>query len=353
MKEGGETQGGLEELGTLTSKNKGVGSFEGVEYKFEYFSGGKNAPPSLKVIVDCPSTGSFQTAKETKFDRFFKKWGLCAEINTGDLDFDQRFFIRTNTVNFTRLFFEAPEKRQAVTEIHERDFKHIIHDGKTMAAVKSPYNLKDGVDRKLVEEVVAQMGVLSKRVPSIAETGTSNWKVIRFVMFAIPALIYLTGMLTFVFGLVYFEPLDFWDLAAASLKFSIPVMVIFWWISALLLKGRSTSHREWFIIWITSLFLYPFAGASYMMFLNGYRDQAPAMSNQVMVVDKRISKSDKSTSYHAFVESWRDPNDVEKIDVSERDYPRIQPEATKMTVTTKPGRFGYEWIKEYRLETGK
>jgi hypothetical protein len=72
-----------------------------------------------------------------------------------------------------------------------------------------------------------------------------------------------------------------------------------------------------------------------------------------MVVDKVISKSDKSTSYYAIVESWRDPGDVEKIHLNERDYQKVQPESTEMTVVTKPGRFGYEWIKEYRLETGK
>jgi hypothetical protein len=336
----------------LKGKSSGSGVYEGVEYKYEYIQGGKNKQPEFRVSVRCVSSGSFKVVKETGFDRFFKKWGLCVELSTGDPEFDGRFYIRSNAVNFVRAYFAVPEHRQAVGEIYDRGFRQVHHDGKSMVAVIKPFRSRERVNRRLVEEVVERLVVLSEEVPDVPETALSNWKAKRVVAFAVPALIYVTAFPALIVGLAHYRPLDFWDIVVASLTFSVPVMVVMWWLSVLLLRGRSTSHREWFIVWICSLFAYPFAGGSYAVYLNGGLDKGVETSYRVMVVGKYISESENDTDHYAMVDSWRTLGDTENIKVTESVYQEIDPNEAAMTVTTKPGRFGYEWVKGYRLEAG-
>jgi hypothetical protein len=326
---------------------KWQGQHEGIGYAWEYSRGSRNSPSYVLVSVNCQSSGSFKITKESAFDRFFKKRGICCEILTHDSEFDEKFFITTNTVNFTSHFFGKAQKRKIVNEIYDKGFKEISHNGKVMMAKWSPVRSGKNFDMKLIEEIAVLLDQLAGDLP-LAPTPSAfvstGWKTKRTAAFAVPILLEILGITALVLGLTKYRPLDGWNLVSSTLKLSIPLLLIFLWLAVQLLRGRSSSHRELIVVAILAISGFLSAGAGFGMFLNGYLDTAQPVNHETLVVGKHISRSDKSTSYYAHVQSWRKEGEKESLKISRHEYDRIIADKTEATVTTKPGKFKYEWL---------
>jgi dipeptidyl aminopeptidase/acylaminoacyl peptidase len=143
-----------------------------------------------------------------------------------------------------------------------------------------------------------------------------------------------------------YKPLDQGKVFVDSLKFSLPLLVLFTWFSIRLLKGRSSSHREFIAVFFIALFAFPLAGFGYSGFLNGALDDSPPAVHQVIVLNKYYSRSKNNYTYYAVVNSWRKPESTEKLNISKSFYNYLQPGSSTITITTKPGKFGFEWIVE-------
>jgi hypothetical protein len=337
---------------TVLKPGRWQGHHEGIDYSWQYQRGSRNSPSFLRVAVNCQSPGSFKITKETGIDRFFKKLGICCEIKTHDTAFDDKFYITTNTVNFTGLFFGKSRKRKIVNEIYDKGFKEISHNGKVMTAKFSPFKPGKQFDINLISEVAAVLAELSREMPIAPGPrafDTSGWKMKRAIAFIVPILLEITGVALLVIGLSKYNPLDEFKLILGTLKFSVPLLIIFLWLAVQLLKGRSSSHRELIIVIFLSLFAFVLAGAGSGIFLNGYLDQSQPVNHETLVVGKHISRSKNSTSYYVRVESWRKDGDKESLRVSRNEYDRVVPQKTELTVTTKPGKFKYEWLVGFKL----
>ena len=339
----------------VLSKGKEVcGTYNGTEYYQQYTPGGRNVPSSYKIKIDCPSSGSFRISRETGFDRFFKALGIAKEIQTGNKEFDNKFFIKTDAVNFTRMFFMSTDKSRAISDVFKYGFTQVEHDGKTMAAVFSPVRFKNPLDDTLIQEIVTRLTVLAQNIHE--QSGESihhvnqGWKVKRVVAFAIPGFLYIVGIPAFLFGLLNYAPLDKWTLFLSTLKYSVPSFLAFLILALKLIKGRSTSHRELIIILAISIVSFPFAGMGLGTFLNGWLDKSDPTTHAARIMDKYTTSSKNGDNYYLVLESWREKKHSESVSVSSRDYARAKPNKSKMRVLTKPGYYDFEWIISTKLE---
>jgi hypothetical protein len=124
----------------------------------------------------------------------------------------------------------------------------------------------------------------------------------------------------------------------------LPILILFTWFFIKLLRGRSSSHRELITVFLISLIAFPLAGFGYSGFLNGALDDTPPVIHQVPVINKYYSRSKNNYSYYAIVESWRETENTEKLSISKSFYNFLQPGSSMITITTKSGKFGFEWI---------
>ncbi len=332
---------------------EGEGIYEGSRYRFRRELGGKNNPPAFFVMVDSFSEGDFEIKKENAFDRFFKRVGITAEVQTGDPTFDNDFFIHTDTPEFAAAFFRDGRKAEAVRYINKAGFNLIKYDGKTMQAAWKPYRLPEPPDDAQIKETAGYLVTLASYLPAVRHTkmyGIPAWKLKRIFVFAPVVAAYLLGMLFLVFGMVEYKPLDMWKFFFDSLNYSVPAFAAFAVFSVVMLKGRSGSHKELLVAVLLLLFAIPFAGIGSGIFFNGYLDESDPVRHAALVTHKYISSTKNGKNYHAVVESWRADSETEKIRVSFSEYRRITPQQTKIAVTSKAGRFGFEWIKEYNVE---
>jgi hypothetical protein len=328
----------------------GEGTYEGTTYRYKHFRGTDKAPPYFSITIPCTSPGAFTITPETKFDRFFKKLGVCVEIDTHDPGFDDAFYINTNTIPFTRSFLEKSENRRSIQALFHLGFNHLKHDGQGLTLTWKNFPRRTQMEVEPMEKAVALLAEQGRSLAKITSYETpepSTWKLKRLFAFAFPILLTVTGIIAMIIALSSYKPLDRGKLFVDSLKFSLPLLVLFTWFSIRLLKGRSSSHRELIAVFFISLFAFPLAGFGYRGFLNGALDDGSPAVHQVMVLNKYYKRSKNKYSYYAVVKSWRKPEAAEKLRISKSFYNYLQPGSSTMTITTKPGKFGFEWIVEF------
>lgn len=329
----------------------GEGTYEGTTYRYKHFKGTDKAPPYFSIMIPCTSSGAFSITPETKFDRFFKKLGICVEINTHDPGFDDAFYINTNTIPFTRSFLEKSENRRSIQALFQLGFNYLKHDGQNLTITWRRFPRGTQMEVETMEKAVAllvEQGSSLTKITTFETPEPSTWKQKRLFAFAIPILLTITGLTAMIIALSSYKPLDKGELFVDSLKFSLPLLVIFTWFSIRLLKGRSSSHRELIAVFFISLFAFPLAGFGYSGFLNGVLDDSPPSVHQVLVLNKYYKRSKDSHSYYAVVNSWRKPESTEKLRISRSFYSYLNPGSSTITITTKPGKFGFEWIVEIK-----
>jgi hypothetical protein len=336
--------------------SKGEGTFEDVKYHYKFFHGSQHSPPSFSISLECFSRGTFKISKESKVDKFFKRLGIAVEIATHDPSFDERFYINTDDKEFSSFIFRKSASRKAVSHIFDKGFTQVQQSKKELKASWTPYRAKAAMNRQEVEEIVSQLysisrDVLSAPMPSYEETA-SGWKINRFFVFAIPIISGILGLVSIIVGFKNYTPLDRWSLISSTLKYSIPIFIFFIWLSAKLLKGRSSSHLELIAVFFIALVTFPLFFAGSKVFLNGYLDTSEPTTHQVLAVNKYYTTSKNSKSYYVVVRSWRDKEgtETEKLGIPRSVYRRINPNSTTMEIVTKEGKFNYQWIYSTRIK---
>ncbi|HNV85709.1 MAG TPA: hypothetical protein PKL97_01930 [Candidatus Omnitrophota bacterium] len=331
------------------------GNYGGVEYTHEYSSGGENIPSYFRISVACPSKGGFRVVKENAFDVFFKKLGVSKEIQTGDPDFDRDFYILTDAVDFSKAYFSESPRRQAIRRLFASGIAEVRHNGKTLEVKWSPFELKDDTDLTFIEKAAGEMEALAKDMPLFFQRSlnpdSAGVKKKRILCFGVPIFLFIAGGLSAVFGMEFYRPLDWPELFLKSLRYSLPSLILFLWLSFQWLKGRAASHRELLILLSMSVTAYLLSGFGFMTFWNGFADlESPAVFESVPVIEKYKKESDSGTTYYAELGSWRDGKRVERMRVKKEIYLSVVPGKTAMTVSVKPGRLGFEWVESLKPE---
>lgn len=330
----------------------GEAVYEGIPFQYKHFRGTDKAPPYFSITIPCNAAGSFKVTNETTFDRFFKRLGVCVEMTTHDPAFDDRFYITTDTVPFTRAVLERREHRLSIIEAFNLGFNHFKHDGKKMVLTWNRFPRRTSMEKSVMEKAVEHLVPLYHNLPGTSgiarydDQESTNWKFKRLLAFGVSILSAVTGLVAMIAGLSSYEPLDVGKMFLSSLAISLPLLVVFTWLSIHLLKGRSSSHRELLAVFFIALIGFPLAVFGYKIYFNGAWDQGMARNHETPVVRKFYTKNKNSYSYYIRVNSWRDTESLttEKIKVSKRFYRSVQPGETVVDITTKPGYFGYEWI---------
>lgn len=348
----------FERLATATGGHGSAGrmtaSFRGRDYHYRIVPGGKNRPPAFVVTMLCPSGGEFRVVKESRVDAFFRNIGISCEIQTGDTDFDDRFYILTDAVGFTSDYFRSARKRDAVRSVFDAGFTEIRSTGAMMELIRKPFTISSELDPSFLTSVLPALEALVSELPVRSFGFLADVDAHLPMRKALAFSVVVVGLVAapvaaILFGNQY-RALDSGALFLEAMKYGGAVFLVYFAGCIALLRGRSSSHRDLGVILLLSLFSFPFGGMTAVEAYNGYADTAPANIHHVVVVNRSLSRGKNSTSYYAQVASWRGENRTERIPVNRSVYDRLQPGATKMLVTTKPGRLGFEWLVGYEIE---
>lgn len=330
------------------------GAQAGTPFQCAYVPGGKSRPPAFHISVACVTPYTLVMAREGAVDRWAKRVGLAQEVTTGDPAFDRVCYVQSDAPEFARAYCDAADKRLAVQRLFQAGAAKVALDGETVRAIWSPVqSLRTVAAASVVTEALTSLRALTLDLPTAMIRPTGAVVALerfrrRAILTMTPFALILVGMGLWAAGDAWFQPLDHGRLFLESLKYSLAAMGLFWWLALRLLAGSSSAHRDLARVVLVSLIAFPFSGFGLGMTLNGCLDGAPAARHHVPVVSTYRTGRHNRTHY-VVVRSWRSGRPMEHLRVPLAVYQRVRQE-TRLTVTTKPGALGCEWIQSYRID---
>lgn len=334
-------------VGNYTASVPDERELDGVTYSVLYTPPvkGKHARPSvLRISTGVDVDGEFEIVPETNFDRFAKRWGLAREIQTLDESFDDKCFVRSDTVEFTEAYLGNRDNRAIIANLHEMGFKSVAMQNHVIRTEWVGFDPLKNDSPDLVEEVGARLILLARKLPAElpspdlrAAQRRRLWQITLWVGLALFAATF--------FGIIACSPVRTGDLiirAAPVCLIGFPVALV---LAALLLRGTSRSHYAWRSWAVGGLLLFPVGSAGIVATLNGLLDDSQPVVHEARIVRKYTTRSKNSTNYHVECESWREGAGTEDFRVSSAEYNTIVEGQSRLLVTTRAGGLGIEWVR--------
>lgn len=322
---------------------------DGVSFYYQYFPRRHHRRPSLKVRVASFSVGNFKIVKESPIDIFFKWMGMNQEIQTGDRDFDRTFYILSDQRGHAGSCLADPEIRDLIRALVALGFNEVGCSKKALYARWNNFHLGNQVDPELINKSGRALSALSKKVSTygdIPEPGLPMWKFKKAISFLIPIL--LNGAaIFFSIHFLRFTPVNPGQVMSDSLWISVPALILFIFLSAWFLRGRSSSHREWLLVLAFSLTGFIFSTYYARVWYNGAMDPSSEVEEKTLLITKKWETRRKSSiGYRVGVESWKPGRQIESFRVSFEEYSGVVPGKSRLQCQIHPGRLGYEWIEK-------
>jgi len=327
-----------------------AGVCDGAEFGYFYAPGDKNNPSAFKVSVMLSTPVPLHITRETWLERFFKGAGISVEPVSGERPFDEEFYIQCDAPGFARALLADPAKREAVREIFRLGFHKVSLETDWLTAISG--GGIQTMSEEVVRRIVPRLTIISSDVPSTMETTVhlaAEARRARVVTYGVALVGAVFGLTSYIAGAVMYDPLDPWDMFFWSIRYSSVAVAVFVLFAIFMLRGKSTSHLHLLITLAIAIPGFVVAGHGAAMMINGHMDESEPSFHAVLVVKKYINTSKNNRFYHLAVNSWRMGNGREDLLTTEGFYKRVEPGKTRLEVTTKSGKLGFEWVTGFSL----
>lgn len=309
---------------------------------------GKHARPSvLRVSVPAAALPDFKVAAETRFDRVAKRVGLATEVDTGDETFDPLCYVTSDAVGFIAAYLADPVKRLGVLDLRQFGYTELEVKAGFLTAAWTGFDPMAHDRPDLEAETAARLTVLTQDLPDVPDPQTTGrgrraWSWVLWLLAVGYGLTFLAG--------IPFTVMRAGELAAWVVGVLAALGPAFALLSAVLLRGTSSSHRAWAGLMTAGLFALPLGTIGTVRLLNATLDRSAAVEHEAVMTGKTTRKTKNRTNYYLQCRSWRADADTEEFDVTQFEYDRAVPGRAKVVVTTHAGWCGIEWVRGKRLE---
>lgn len=320
------------------------------EVHFEQELQGRNPrPSSLKVSLHCTLPGELNCRPETRFDRFGKAIGLAVEPQTGDDEFDQSTYLRTNQPDFAAAMLGDSTRRDALRLVRSLGFQDITIGPAQVQAVWTGFKpLTD--DRANLALQTAQLLVPLATFP-VGFDEAAELPVGRLQ----PALEWLLWGLSVAFALLailgwLYEPLRFWQFAKLSAAVWAVVLPLAAAVGYAVMRGDSRSHDRWRSWLLPTVLCTALGTLGSVAGVNALADGTPAETRQFPIQNVREVRGRRSSkSYYAYIADWDNPRETREFRLSRDEFQQAQRGRSQLEITSSAGALGQRWIHHRRF----
>lgn len=296
-------------------------------------------PSSLDISVSTQVPASLEFVKESSFDRFCKQFGLANEHVTGDTEFDDFVYIRSRSDGYADVYLKDEHKRQAIRELLESGFAAVELHPQGVSASWPGFNPAKHHQTDLCVHAAKCLMTLADELPEWTSQHFSIWKDGRFTKYALMGCL-LVALLTAADCNGRYPPVrSIPQIPAGILLFPL-VSIMFGVLSAWTLRGRSTSHSEWYAVVVISLLTLLPTCIFGIAAVNGLCDRSASETKTAPIVDKHISE----TTHYVDVADWK-YSGVISFKVNKSEYHS----ASRAELEIGRGALGIEWLKTKRF----
>jgi hypothetical protein len=131
---------GWEFKNSLFSETHAQGEYNGISSLIKYYPGSKYRASYFGIELDIKSTFEIIVSKENFMHKLGKQTGLAKEIQTGDLQFDEKYFLKASNDYNAELYMQKPQVREVVTMIADSGFTINIAENKMKLMASVGFN---------------------------------------------------------------------------------------------------------------------------------------------------------------------------------------------------------------------
>lgn len=323
-------------------------NMDGLPYTVLYTppkTGRRPEPSQLQVSAPVCIACEFQIVRETAFDRWAKRSGLAVEIQTGDEVFDGACYVRSDHPAFAAAYLADPVKRGAILEMRRLGFSDLTLKNGELSVVRPGFDPAKDDRPNLAADAAAQLVLMGRKLPSrepaFDESSAGRRKAWLWVLWSLLAVFNTPAVF-----LPAYLPMSPWEAVAKAAGVTVLGLLAFAALAAVLLRGTSTSHLTWGRLVLWSAVLFPAGAFTTVVLVNGATDTSPEVVHDLMIVGKYTTSGGKGggKGYHVTCASWRSPGDTESFSVASSDYDAIVPSRSHLSITTRAGALGVEWV---------
>lgn len=329
-------------------------SHEGRDYHYKVFRPGRNESLKFDIWLAAGNAGHAQIRRERSGDAAAKRIGLVREVQSGDEEFDRRFFIDSPEPLFAERLVADGDRRNAIKSIIDGGFDRVILDAGRVAAHNHDISSTPaGADRlplaALLQNLATVAAGQSRIPPHLGADLRRAWRFRLGALYTVIGVVFVFGFAAMFVGFEYWLPLDKGSVFYYSLRWSLPAAIAWGVAVLLLLRGRSDTMYHLIIMAGLCLPAAVLAGFSGTMCVNGSTDTSSAKIYTPQVVDRYVNRGRHGTSYYAIVKSWRRGRRTERFVISKHDYYAMEAGVTTAHVAVRAGALGFVWWEEARI----
>jgi len=329
---------------------------EGVKLNEQTSKNKNGAITSTSFVAKLESNFIFKLTKESFFDRWMKSLGIAAEIQSGDLRFDDHIYIASDNQEFMQQLCMNQEARKLIIEQFNSGCNFIKSDGHTIEVdysgdstgdielkkkfssfCKHVFKIKL-MPRAFIDTFSIKVLVLEAIVWSIA-----TYAILGFIEFYINRDdVHLSEMGVFIQGL--------W--VGLGLAIALIIFII------MLLRGSSRGHRVIVESMLVLGFSLPLGGYNLVSDLNRKMDESATTFVEAKIVNKYERKHRRRRSsyytYHIQIDTpfTTDPYHVSRdLNVVKAVYDQAKP-GHIITIGIGPGWLHHPWYKSFEFRPG-
>jgi hypothetical protein len=313
---------------------------------------------TLSVMMTAPSIGSFEIRREAAFDRLAKGSGFSEEVQTGDEEFARDFYVTTGDEAFTANVLASQERRAAVRTLLQAGAWAVEHDGSVVRARWISFTIAPETHLGFITAAVSELALLAQGIRQethAAPAGARAAKVRRWWRQLVPIVgcsPVIVGFPILVVAHIGYggRLLQAGQLFASSLTYSVPAFVLVAGAAFFALKGRSSSHTLFLVVFASALVGLPATGYGIGVLLDVWLDHSAPVQRTAVVVGKRYVPGNRwGPNRYVTLRSWRSDGVRARVEVDVNDYARVTAGRTRVIVFTMPGWLGYEWVAAYTI----
>jgi len=283
-------------------------------------AGRTGARRSCDFSTPVRADGEFHLAPETRFDRFFKRIGLATEIQTGDDEFHAECYVRVRHAGVRR---RVPGRTRSSgwpsgTCSGPSGFRDVALAGRTVTATWTGFDPHRDDRPNSSRRRAARLLLLARepapstsRSSTIVPAGTGGCGRVALWVF----LIGFTATIFSIFAYPVISTLELLGRAAVVWVVGFPA---FAYVSALCLRGTSTSHYVWGGLMAGAFFLpVPGRGVSGRSCCSTASSTPHRKSCTTCFIVEKYNDEGRRTrrTTHVRCQSWREGGGTESFDV--------------------------------------
>ncbi|MBT3350717.1 MAG: hypothetical protein HOC91_07700 [Nitrospinaceae bacterium] len=320
-------------------------------------------PAHFDLSLKCAINVEFTIREEGALDRLGKNIGIAVEIQTGDTSFDNAFYIESEDRIFMSTFLGEPARREAIRALMRIGFAEINLDGEEMTASWDDFQPGDNFNTGPIEEAAGQLTTLCEDIPEIsidtlrssvsASSRNAPPSKIRYgILYGLPIIFTVFLTIWNMKAGTGETPIDFFPFILYTLRYSLPAIIVYFFIALRVLRAGSTAHLSMVKILFVSIIMFGVSGYQLGMYLNSHQDTGEPKIHTLQIVSRTASSSSSKNSHAPYIQlkPWPPRTETIKIDISQKEYASIIVGRTLAIVTTRPGALGFEWIASYKFD---